>query len=80
MVVRDQREDTVARRFRDESFVIDVIRQLKASTRFLHISRLIVRSAPAVLTVPLFSSLFDLRDDPVLSATSVEDILGGIRD
>ena len=47
MVVRDQREDSVTRRFRDEPFVIDVIHELEASARLLDVSRLIIWSTCA---------------------------------
>ena len=80
MVVRGQREGTVTRRFRDESLVIDMIRQLKASACLSHVPCLFVRSTLAFLTVSLLGSLLDLRDDPILSAASVKDFLDGICD
>ena len=45
MVVCDQREDTVTYRFRGEPLVIDVIRQLEASTRFPDVSCLIIEES-----------------------------------
>jgi hypothetical protein len=78
MVVRDQREDTVTGRFRDESLVIDVIRQLKASARLSDVSRLIIRSTSPVLAELLLGSLLDRRDYPIPSAAGPEDFLNGI--